>query len=119
MTIRWLDLAHDVFGLVGVLAFAVSGALQAVEKRMDIVGVLSLAIVTAVGGGLLRDLLVGAVPQPRSRTPPSCPWRWPVAWLSLQPAGGFGCRDARCSCSTRSASACSASRAPPKPSNSA
>ena len=65
-----LDLAYAVSVLLGVLAFAVSGALQAVAQRMDIVGVLSLAVVTAVGGGLLRDLLIGAVP-PAALTDPS------------------------------------------------
>ena len=59
---RWIDLAHDVFVLAGVVAFAVSGALQAVRKRMDVVGICSLGIVTAVGGGILRDLLIGASP---------------------------------------------------------
>lgn len=70
MTPGLLDLAYDGFVLLGVLAFAVSGALQAVQKGMDIVGVLSLAIVTAVGGGLLRDLLIGAVP-PAALTDPT------------------------------------------------
>ena len=46
----------------GVIAFAMSGALQAVGKRMDVVGICSLGIVTAVGGGILRDVLIGAVP---------------------------------------------------------
>ena len=55
-------MAHDVFVLAGVLAFAMSGALQAVGRRMDVVGICSLGVVTAVGGGILRDLLIGAVP---------------------------------------------------------
>ncbi|HNV14646.1 MAG TPA: trimeric intracellular cation channel family protein [Dermatophilaceae bacterium] len=59
---RWIDVAHDVFVLAGVLAFAMSGALQAVGRRMDVVGICSLGVVTAVGGGILRDLLIGAVP---------------------------------------------------------
>jgi len=59
---RWVGVAHTAFVLAGVFAFAVSGALQAVQKRMDVVGLASLAVVTALGGGLLRDLLIGAVP---------------------------------------------------------
>ena len=51
-----------MFVLAGVLAFAMSGALQAVGRRMDVVGICSLGVVTAVGGGILRDLLIGAVP---------------------------------------------------------
>jgi uncharacterized membrane protein YeiH len=59
---RWLDLAHQGFVLIGAVAFAVSGAAAALAKRMDLVGVLSLAAVTAVGGGIVRDLLIGATP---------------------------------------------------------
>lgn len=46
--------------LFGVAVFAVTGALVAGERRMDLVGVLVLATVTAVGGGTLRDLLIDA-----------------------------------------------------------
>lgn len=46
--------------LFGVAVFAVTGALVAGERRMDLVGVLVLATVTAIGGGTLRDLLIGA-----------------------------------------------------------
>jgi uncharacterized membrane protein YeiH len=48
--------------LVGTLAFAISGAMQGVRRGLDIFGVLMLAFVTAVSGGILRDLLIGAVP---------------------------------------------------------
>lgn len=48
--------------LVGVSAFAVSGALAAMEKDMDLFGVCALGIVTAVGGGVFRDILLGIVP---------------------------------------------------------
>lgn len=48
--------------LIGTAAFAASGAWVAVRCRMDIFGVLVLGLVTAVGGGTLRDLLVGALP---------------------------------------------------------
>ncbi len=46
--------------LFGIAVFAVTGALVAGERRMDLVGVLVLAVVTAVGGGTLRDLLIDA-----------------------------------------------------------
>lgn len=52
----------DVLAWVGTLTFAVSGALLAVEKRFDLVGVVALAGVTAVGGGSIRDVLVGSLP---------------------------------------------------------
>jgi uncharacterized membrane protein YeiH len=49
----WLDIA-------GLAVFAVSGVLVAVRKRVDFVGACFFAFVTAVGGGTLRDLLIGA-----------------------------------------------------------
>lgn len=51
--------------LLGTVAFAVSGVLTAIRKRMDLFGILIIAFVTAIGGGTLRDLLIGM----------------PVAWL--------------------------------------
>ena len=48
--------------LIGVFAFAISGGLLAVRKGFELVGVISLALVTALGGGVLRDLLLGATP---------------------------------------------------------
>lgn len=48
--------------LVGTVAFALSGYLLGVRKRLDLLGVLLLATLTAVGGGILRDVLLGRVP---------------------------------------------------------
>lgn len=48
--------------LIGTFAFAISGAMLGVRRGMDLFGVLVLAFVTAVLGGILRDLLIGAVP---------------------------------------------------------
>ena len=48
--------------LVGVGVFAVSGALAAGRKRLDLFGALVIAVVTAIGGGTLRDLLLGRLP---------------------------------------------------------
>jgi uncharacterized membrane protein YeiH len=48
--------------LIGVATFAVSGALVAVRSRFDIVGMAVLATTTALGGGVVRDLIVGATP---------------------------------------------------------
>ena len=50
----------DFLDLVGTAAFAISGALFAIKKRMDTFGVLIIAFVTAVGGGTLRDMLINA-----------------------------------------------------------
>jgi uncharacterized membrane protein YeiH len=51
-----------ILDLVGVFVFALSGGLVAVKKRLDLFGVLVLANAAALGGGVLRDLLIGAVP---------------------------------------------------------
>jgi len=50
--------------LTGVFVFALTGALVAVRKRLDIFGTLVLAFVTGLGGGLTRDVLLGDVPPP-------------------------------------------------------
>ncbi|MGW5641804.1 trimeric intracellular cation channel family protein [Saccharopolyspora sp. NPDC003752] len=55
-------LVQEILDLVGIFAFALSGALLAVRKRFDAVGIVVLAEVTALGGGLFRDLVIGAVP---------------------------------------------------------
>ncbi len=46
----------------GTFVFAVAGALRAVQHRLDLLGVLVLAVVTGVGGGLVRDVVLGATP---------------------------------------------------------
>jgi uncharacterized membrane protein YeiH len=51
-----------VLEAVGVFAFALSGALLAVRLGFDVVGILMLAIITAIGGGVLRDVLIGDIP---------------------------------------------------------
>jgi uncharacterized membrane protein YeiH len=48
--------------LAGIFVFAISGALLAVRKNFDVFGIAVLAEVTALGGGVLRDLIIGAVP---------------------------------------------------------
>jgi uncharacterized membrane protein YeiH len=52
---HWLD-------LLGVAVFAISGTLQAARRRLDPFGALVLAVVTAIGGGTLRDLLLDQRP---------------------------------------------------------
>ena len=49
----------DILNIIGTLAFAISGALVAMEEDYDILGVFVLGIVTAFGGGLIRNLLIG------------------------------------------------------------
>ncbi|GIH24724.1 UPF0126 membrane protein [Acrocarpospora phusangensis] len=52
----------SVLDLAGIFVFAISGALQGVRKRLDVVGMAVLAFFTAVGGGILRDLFIGIQP---------------------------------------------------------
>jgi len=59
-----------VLDLLGVAVFAVSGALAAVRSRLDVFGVVVLAGVTAIGGGVVRDVLLGI-------TPPTTLRQWP------------------------------------------
>ena len=52
----------DLLGIIGTMAFAMSGALTAMHKKLDPFGVFIIAFVTAVGGGTLRDVLIGRTP---------------------------------------------------------
>ncbi len=61
MTIFGLNLL-DVLDTLGTLAFSISGATLAIKKRFDLFGVFVLAFVTSIGGGTVRDLLIGNTP---------------------------------------------------------
>ena len=63
-TLTWI-----VFDILGTIAFAISGAMVGISKRMDIFGIAVLAILTAVGGGITRDLIVGINPPSAFRNP--------------------------------------------------
>lgn len=52
----------QVLDVLATLAFAISGASVAMDKRLDVFGVLIIAFVTSVGGGTLRDVLIGQTP---------------------------------------------------------
>lgn len=52
----------SILDLIGTLVFAMSGAARGVQQGMDLFGVLVLAFVTAVSGGITRDVMIGAVP---------------------------------------------------------
>jgi uncharacterized membrane protein YeiH len=66
----WLD-------LIGVFVFALEGALAAREGHFDVFGVLVLSFTTALGGGIVRDLLIGAHPVAAIRD-----WRYPALAFS-------------------------------------
>ncbi|SFL83325.1 Uncharacterized membrane protein YeiH [Paenibacillus sp. 1_12] len=54
-----LEINLQLFSVIGTVAFAVSGAVVAMEEDFDILGVFVLALVTAFGGGVVRNLLIG------------------------------------------------------------
>ena len=56
------DNVVPIFTISGLIVFAMSGGLRAIQSEMDFFGVLMLGFVTAAGGGTLRDLLIGATP---------------------------------------------------------
>lgn len=55
-------LLFNAIDLAGTFAFAISGALAARREKFDVFGVLAIAYITACGGGIARDVLIGAVP---------------------------------------------------------
>ncbi len=58
-----------ILEMIGTVAFAISGVMVAKEKKMDIFGAIVLGSATAVGGGVIRDLLLGAIPPVMFREP--------------------------------------------------
>jgi uncharacterized membrane protein YeiH len=61
----------------GTLVFAVEGALAAVNGNLDLIGIMVLAFCTALGGGIVRDILLGALPPAALRD-----WRYPTVAFS-------------------------------------
>ncbi|MGB9755691.1 MAG: trimeric intracellular cation channel family protein, partial [Desulfurella sp.] len=54
--ISWVNLLDAI----GTMAFAASGALAGVKKQMDLFGVIVLGLVTAIGGGIVRDVILNS-----------------------------------------------------------
>jgi uncharacterized membrane protein YeiH len=54
---------------VGTIAFASSGAMVAIKKQLDLLGVIVLGVTTAVGGGMIRDIIIGNVPPALFKDP--------------------------------------------------
>lgn len=57
-----VEIVLNVLSAIGVVAFSVAGALVAIDHRVDMFGVVTLAAITSFGGGLTRDLLMGKLP---------------------------------------------------------
>lgn len=64
-----MDTLILVLEIIGTVAFAVSGAFTAIKKDMDIFGVVILGLTTAVGGGIIRDLILGITPPKTFQDP--------------------------------------------------
>ena len=62
---NWLDILLDLDGysIIGTVAFAISGYLLGVRKHLDLLGVIIVTLLTAIGGGIIRDVLVGRLPM--------------------------------------------------------
>lgn len=64
-----MDLIVRIFEIIGTIAFAVSGATLAIKKELDIFGVIVIGVITAVGGGATRDIILGYLPPALFRDP--------------------------------------------------
>lgn len=58
-----------ILNIIGTIAFAASGAIIAISKKFDIFGVVVLGVTTAVGGGFIRDIVLGNLPPVALRSP--------------------------------------------------
>lgn len=64
-----MNISILILELIGTVAFSISGAMIAIQKRMDIFGVIILGLTTAVGGGIIRDLVLGITPPATFQNP--------------------------------------------------
>ena len=70
--------------IAGTVVFAVEGAMAAVNGNLDLIGIMTLAFCTALGGGIVRDVLLGALPPASLRD-----WRYPTIVLTAAAAVFF------------------------------
>lgn len=63
------DVIVTILELIGTAAFAASGALTAIKRRFDLFGVIIIGVTTAVGGGIMRDIVIGSHPVAAFRDP--------------------------------------------------
>jgi uncharacterized membrane protein YeiH len=67
------DLLLLIVDLMGVFVFAVEGAMAGIRAQLDVFGLLVVSFATALGGGMIRDVLIGAIPPNSVRD-----WRYPA-----------------------------------------
>jgi uncharacterized membrane protein YeiH len=73
------SVALDVLDLVGIFVFGITGALVGVRKKLDVFGIQVLALVTGLGGGFIRDVLIGGKAVPPAAL---ADWRYLVVPVS-------------------------------------
>lgn len=64
-----MEILFTIFEFVGTVSFAISGAMEAIRHKMDLFGVAMLGLITACGGGVLRDVVIGSIPPSVFRDP--------------------------------------------------
>lgn len=77
-----MDKLHSLYyflDLAGTFAFAISGAVAAKQRGLDLFGICAVAFMVACGGGIIRDLCIGAIPPTGLSN-----WRYLVAAIWLQ-----------------------------------
>jgi uncharacterized membrane protein YeiH len=58
-----MDAVLTTFEIIGILAAALSGAMLAIDKKMDLFGVVLIGMITGLGGGVMRDVTLGSIPR--------------------------------------------------------
>lgn len=64
-----MNLTMFILEVLGTISFSVSGAIAGIKKDMDLLGILTLAVITATGGGAIRDITLGLTPPLVFRNP--------------------------------------------------
>lgn len=57
-----MDVLIEIIEFIGIVSFSISGAIVAIDKEMDFVGVVIMSVLTSFGGGIMRDLVIGRTP---------------------------------------------------------
>ena len=57
-----IEIVFTIIEIVGVISFAIAGAIEAINKETDLFGVVFLAVITTFGGGMIRDIMLNQVP---------------------------------------------------------
>ena len=57
------DLTLNILEVIGIIAFSASGTFKGLKKEFDIFGIVVLAVITATGGGIIRDTMLNKIPN--------------------------------------------------------